>query len=111
MQQDPLYFHLIATHGPKWLLMAIVATVLLVSWRRAGLDQQAWRLGIAGLSLYIAVVLISPLLYGVLSGLGTGVVTDSEIWYALVGGLLTVLEFAGLLLIGLAVAAARREPR
>lgn len=111
IQEESIYFSIIASHAPKWFLMAIVATVLIISWRRAALDQQSRRLAYWGLALSIVVVVLSPLLYGLLAWVtDNGVTQGMTWWYALVGGVLTMLECAGLLLLGLAVSAGRRRP-
>ena len=112
MSPESPYFSLIASHAPKWVLMALVAVVLLVAWRRVALTGEARRLAVAGLALLTLVVLATPLLYGWLlrRALEDGGEMQS-LWHALIGGALTLAEFAGVLLLGLAVAAARREPR
>lgn len=112
MSPDSPYFSLIVSHAPKWLLMAIVLVVLLASWRRIALDGRARRLAMAGLGLYAFVVAATPLLYGWLRwrALETGLELQAA-GHALIGGGLTLAEFAGVLLLGLAVAAGRGEPR
>lgn len=112
MTADSPYFSLIVSHGPKWLLMAIVVVVLLVVWHRAKLDGNARRLTWAGLGLYTFVVVATPLLYGWLRWrmVNTGLELQA-IGHAIIGGMLTLMEFAGILLLGIAVAIGRREPR
>lgn len=112
MSSESLYFSLIVSHGPKWLLMAIVVTVLLVYWHHASLSGNAKRLAWTGLGLYALVVVATPLLYGWLRWrmASTGVELQA-VGHAVIGGLLTLLEFAGILLLGIAVAIGRRAPR
>lgn len=112
MSPDSPYFSLIVSHGPKWLLMAIVIIVVLPRWRRATLGARSRRLANAGLGLFAFVVLATPLLYGalrwrVLNGGGD----LQAAGHALIGGVLTLAEFAGVLLLGLAIVADRDRPR
>lgn len=112
MSPDSPYFSLIVSHGPKWLLMAIVVAVLWVCWRRVGLEGRARRLAWAGLGLYAFVVFATPLLYGWLRwrALHSGMELQA-VGHALIGGALTLAEFAGVLLLGLAVVSGRRASR
>lgn len=112
MSPDSPYFSLIVSHAPKWVLMAIVAAVLAVCWKRVVLEGRARKLTWAGLGLYAFVVVATPLLYGWLRwrALETGVELQA-VGHAIIGGALTIAEFVGVLLLGLAVAASHREPR
>ena len=112
MSPDSPYFSLIVSHGPKWLLMAIVVVVLLLHWRRAAIAGRARRLAFAGLGLLTFVIIATPLLYGWLRwrALNTGVELQAA-GHAVIGGALTIAEFVGVLLLGLAVAAGHRASR
>ncbi|SIQ30967.1 hypothetical protein [Solilutibacter tolerans] len=112
MSPDSLYFSLVVSHAPKWVLMAIVTTVLLVCWRGVSLEGSTRRLAWAGLGLYAFVVVATPLLYGWLRwrAIETGIEMQA-LGHALIGGALTIAEFVGVLLLGLAVAAGRGKRR
>lgn len=112
MSPDSPYFSLVVSHGPKWVLMGIVVAVLLLHWRRAAITGRARRLALSGLGLMTFVIVATPLLYGGLRwrALNTGMELQAA-GHALVGGVLTIAEFVGVLLLGLAVAAAYRESR
>ena len=112
MSPDSPYFSLMVSHGPKWLLMSIVAAILLVRWRRVVLEPRSRRLAFAGLGLFGFVVVATPLLYGWLRwrALNTGAEMQAA-GHAMIGGALTIAEFLGVLLLGLAVAAGQRERR
>lgn len=112
MSSESLYFSLIVSHGPKWLLMTIVVVVLLVYWRQTSLGGNAKRLAWTGLGLYTLAVVAMPLLYGWLRWRMVNTGMDLQaVGHAFIGGLLTLLEFAGILLLGIAVAIDRRAPR
>jgi len=112
MSPDSPYFSLIVSYVPKWFLLAIIVVVLAMRWRQVGLDGAARTMAWTGLGLFAFVLVASPLLYGWLQWrmLNHGMAMQAT-GHALIGGALTIAEFAGIVLLGLAVAAGRGERR
>ncbi|MDO5609784.1 MAG: hypothetical protein Q4G62_03215 [Pseudomonadota bacterium] len=102
---------------PKMLLMLLVLGYLLVRILRTPESAlgKARPLALTGVGLFIAITLISPVLYVALMVIQIEspipLAIDSQ-WiergYAIVGGVFTLMEVAALLLLGLAVLADRR---
>ena len=105
----------LARHLPKMLLMMLVLGYLLVRILRTPPSTlgKARPLALVGVGLFMAITLISPVLYTALMmmQIEPSFAIDSQ-WiergYAVVGGVFTLMEVAALLLLGLAVLAGRR---
>ncbi len=111
-QESASLVHLALRHVPKLLLtllvLGIVARRVLAS-PRAALGR-ARSMALTGIVLLAISTLLSPAAYLVLDArrAEAGMAGLAQ-WYGLVGGMFTLTELGGLLLLGLAVVAARRH--
>ena len=104
---ETLGFSFLASYLPKVLLIVLVLAYLItrVLQTRPETLGKARTLALAGLALLLFGSLAAPLAYAVLASAGG---PSMIAWgYALTGGVFTVLDAAGVLLLGLAVLAGR----
>ena len=111
-QESASLVHLAFRHLPKLLLtllvLAIVARRVLAS-PRATLGR-ARPMALAGIGLLAASAVLSPAAYLALDARRAEAgMNGLAPWYGLVGGVFTLAELGGLLLLGLAIVAARRD--
>ncbi len=112
MSPDSPFFALVSSHAPKWLLMAAVLAWLWPRLRRAELPLQARRWAMRGLATFTAVTFLAPLAYGWLRARALAdPATSDALAHALIGGALTVAEYAAIAMLGFAVVAGRDRSR